>query len=61
MMIMVVENTFVTTVGIKNNEINEKYIKILQIYHKIIVIIFDRWLQHIIESNDIFFPLCKTA
>lgn len=61
MMIMVVENTFVTTVGIKNNEINEKYIKTLQIYHKIIVIIFDRWLQHIIESNDIFFPLCKTA
>lgn len=61
MMIMVVENTFVTTVGIKNNEINEKYIKILQIYHKIIVIIFDRWLQHIIESNYIFFPLCKTA
>lgn len=61
MMIMVVENTFVTTVGIKNNEINEKYIKTLQIYHKIIVIIFDRWLQRIIESNDIFFPLCKTA
>lgn len=38
----------------KNNKINEKYIKILQIYHKIIVIIFGRWLQHIIESNDIF-------
>lgn len=29
------------------------YIKILKIY-KIIVVVFSRWLQRIIEGNDIF-------